>query len=935
MALSNTNQQLNEYLTVREAAEYLGVSPWTLRNWDKNGKLKPMRHPMNGYRIYRHDELAAILEASPSQHVCANDLAPAVDLIPAGQAEHIVQFYDQPETLIDSASAFILTGLEQGFAGIYIARKTFRDAIEKTLGERGIHVADVLAQGQLVRLDAEETLARFMVDGMPNRQRFQEALGGIIAPLVDRYGSLHAFGEMVALLWEQGNRQAAIRLEELWNELSQTHAFSLLCAYPLKGFTGAGEEEQLDHVCHSHSRVIPMERYAQLKSSEERLREVLRLQQKANSLEAEIEHRKEAEKSLMKREHELSDFFENAAEGIHKVGADGIILWANKAELDFLGYAPEDYIGHHIAEFHVDQDAIKDILQRLQNNETLNGYEARMRSKSGAIKYVMINSNGYEEDGKLVYTRCFTRDITEQKLNYEAQALLAAVVESSQDAILSITLDGTVLSWNSSAERLYGYTAEEMVGKSVMAIIPPDRLDEEYFILEKLRNGERIEHYESIRRAKNGQLIDVALTVSPVRDSQGNIIAASKVARDITEQKRIQRELREALERAKAASIAKSDFLANMSHELRTPLNAVIGLANLLQTPSIPWEKQREFTKTLQMSAQQLLDLINDLLDVSKLETEQMQLENIPFQVEEILAEIVSIHAVKAKEKGIELIMLPQAGIRAGVVGDPLRFRQILMNLVSNAIKFTEQGSVVVKTACEEQADGKMLIRIEVQDTGIGIGSDKLDSIFNKFTQGDTSITRKFGGSGLGLTITKTLTEMMGGTIQVQSSLGEGSCFTIAIPFAKRDDVIAKGPSATPAPAAHPHLHCHVLLVEDYPANILVATTVLQQLGCTYDIAKTGKEALALIQEKSFDVVLMDVQMPEMDGFQATRLLRQWEKEKGKRRTPVIGMTAHALRGDKERCLEIGMDDYISKPFQPEDLEQKLATITACFSAAI
>jgi PAS domain S-box-containing protein len=253
-----------------------------------------------------------------------------------------------------------------------------------------------------------------MVDGFPDRVRFEDSVGDVVRRMADRGGRIHAFGEMVALLWAGGHRDAAIRLEELWNELGKAHRFSLFCAYPMAGFSDGSTAQALSGVCNCHSRVIPGESYHAADSPHERLQAIVLLQQKAQSLEAEIEHRKEVEKALQARERELADFFENGTEGLHKVGPDGTILWANKADCSLLGYSIEEYIGHSVAEFHADADVIDDMLQRLQRGESLENFPARLRCKNGTFKHVLVNSNACFEDGKFAYTRCFTRDISHQ-----------------------------------------------------------------------------------------------------------------------------------------------------------------------------------------------------------------------------------------------------------------------------------------------------------------------------------------------------------------------------------------------------------------------------------------------------------------------------------------------------------------------------------------
>lgn len=376
------------------------------------------------------------------------------------------------------------------------------------------------------------------------------------------------------------------------------------------------------------------------------------------------------------------------------------------------------------------------------------------------------------------------------------------------------------------------------------------------------------------------------------------------------------------------AAQAKTEFLANMSHELRTPMNAIVGLTNILLMKEFPPEQRREYIKTMQLSSHQLMQLINDLLDITKFETPHIELESIPFTPEELIDEVFTMQGLRASEKGILLTKGEQKNANTTLLGDPLRIRQVLMNLVSNAIKFTEKGMVIVSTQCRPgQQNGYMDVTVAVQDTGIGIPKEKLGLIFEKFTQADSSITRQYGGTGLGLSISKTLMELMGGTIQVDSKEGHGSCFTITVSLPK----YAGDPVFKPAKNAmedHPHKNtiCHVLIVEDNKENILVAASLLESFGYTYEVANNGLEAVAELKRngKKYDLILMDVQMPDMDGFEATRWIRNQEHYINPD-IPIIGMTAYALAGDKERCLDAGMNAYIAKPFGQRELADVIA----------
>ncbi|HEY4231839.1 MAG TPA: ATP-binding protein [Lacipirellulaceae bacterium] len=416
MTRLNSGPNFRDCLSVSEAAEFLGVSKATLRNWDRNGKLKPRRHPHNDYRIYLHEDLAAILRSADLSTASEDQFAPPVDWTAMGDSEHFVQFYESDEFLVESVSDFVSAALSGGDASIVIATTEHRNALQRTLVARGLDVAAAIEAGHYLVLDAAEALSRFMIDGAPDAKRFNDTIGEVISQLSNGGRGIHAFGEMVALLWEAGNRDAAARLEQLWNDLQKQQRFKLFCAYPIAGFDDESDAAQFRDICGCHSQVIPSESYSNSGSRDQRLREITLLQQKAQSLEAEIVHRQEIEELLCVRQRELSDFFENAIEGLHKVGPDGTILWANKAEYNLLGYTAEEYIGHSITEFHADAEVIADMLGKLQRGETLENHPARLRCKNGSIKHVLVNSNACFEDGEFAYSRCFTRDVTQQYL---------------------------------------------------------------------------------------------------------------------------------------------------------------------------------------------------------------------------------------------------------------------------------------------------------------------------------------------------------------------------------------------------------------------------------------------------------------------------------------------------------------------------------------
>jgi two-component system, sensor histidine kinase and response regulator len=641
--------------------------------------------------------------------------------------------------------------------------------------------------------------------------------------------------------------------------------------------------------------------------------------------------------------------------------------------------------------------------------------------------------------------------------------LLATIVEQSSEAIWTKDLGGNITSWNSGAAAMFGYTPAEAMGRALDA--GESTPEEEHARMRRLMAGEKFS-YDARAMTKSGTAIDIQVAVAPLLDDGNQCIGSIAVARDVTQHKRSEEALRLAREAAELANHAKSSFLARMSHEIRTPMNGVLGMTELLLETGLT-STQRKYAETVQRSGKNLLGIINDLLDFSKIEAGKLELENVDMDLRRTMEDIVELLAERAHVKGLELACSIPADLMTHVRGDPLRLGQVLTNLVGNAIKFTEQGSVVVRAAGVEDTAASVTVRFEVSDTGVGISPEAQSRIFEEFAQADGSTTRKHGGSGLGLAISKQLVEMMGGNIHVESALGAGSTFWFTTRFEKQaapsqqdsrsvpigvltgvralivessainrgilyaqmsswemtirvaespkqaiellaqaaarsvpydialidlgmpgmdalelartiraradlgnmplvmltrrhadirsardagfdaclvkpvrqtvlyeclvnamagrpQETVAAPAVSKPASTAPAATGGNILLVEDNLINQQVALGILQIQGYGVTVANNGSEAVDAHAQSAFDLILMDCHMPEMDGFEATAEIRRREQASSGRRVPIVALTANAMAQDREECLNAGMDDYLSKPFSIQTLQDML-----------
>ncbi len=532
----------------------------------------------------------------------------------------------------------------------------------------------------------------------------------------------------------------------------------------------------------------------------------------------------------------------------------------------------------------------------------------------------------------LIGTDNTARKLVEQEQQQSDQRLrdqqfyTRSLIESNIDALMTTDPAGIITDVNKQMEALTGCTRDELIGAPFKdCFTDPDRAEAG---IKRVLNEKSVTDYELTARARDGKQTVVSYNATTFYDRNRTLQGVFAAARDVTERKRFEQELQLAKAAAESASRTKSDFLASMSHEIRTPMNAIMGIADLLAKTSLTPE-QDKYVQIFRRSGDNLLNLINDILDLSKVEAAQLDLEQTGFSLGDHLEKVIEMVLPRAQEKSLVLLCEIAPSVCNDLVGDPTRLRQVLLNLLGNAIKFTESGHITLTVEPDRDCTVPTALRFTVTDTGIGIADEKLASVFERFAQADSSTTRRFGGSGLGLTISKRLVELMGGRIWVTSEIGNGSTFGFAVPF----EIWATANRPVGAPIGTgsnaPLQPLRILMAEDSPDNCTIALAYLEDTPYQIDVAETGLIACEMFKAGHYDLVLMDRQMPVMDGLTATRKLRAWEKASGRTPTPIIALTASALKGDRETCLAAGCTAYLTKPIKQDVLLQAIRDYTA------
>ncbi len=637
----------------------------------------------------------------------------------------------------------------------------------------------------------------------------------------------------------------------------------------------------------------------------------------------------------------LAAIIDSSDDAIVSKDLTGIVTSWNKSAERIFGYTAAEMIGHPILLLLPNErrDEEIEILAKIRRGERLDHFETIRRRKDGQLIDVSVTiSPVHNAEGEIVGASKVARDITEQRRASEAGLLLAAIVNSSDDAIVSKNLNSIITSWNAAAQRIFGYTPEEAIGQSVVMLVPADRRDEEPRILERLRRGERVDHFETVRVRKNGELIPVSLTISPVKDATGRVIGASKIARDISEIKRLASERdqllqseRAARSQAENANRQKDDFLATVSHELRTPLNAIVGWTQVLKESAGNPDEVQEAITIIERSAQAQAQLIDDLLDLGRITSGKMTLDVQPIEIGTVVQDAIAAVQRTADLKGIRLRTIINSGGGA-MMGDKQRLQQVLWNLLANSIKFTPKGGHVVVTVARVNSQ----MEIAVADTGRGITADFLPHVFERFRQADASTTRQQGGLGIGLALVKHLVELHGGSVLAESpGLERGATFTIALPVQAAHAAVDLAESTVSAPVesrpSEDLSGIKVLAVDDDRDSLHVVKRILVSRHAEVEIAASAEEAWKIFPMFRPDVVLSDIGMPGHDGYEFIRRIRQFP---GGSSVPAAALTALARSDDRMRALHAGFQTHVAKPIAPNELVAVVRSLAALRPAA-
>jgi PAS domain S-box-containing protein len=652
------------------------------------------------------------------------------------------------------------------------------------------------------------------------------------------------------------------------------------------------------------------------------------------NLMIEQEQRKSIQQALVVSQERHRFVVQNLLEGIILTDLEGRITFTNKGMEILTGYSNEELHGQLVYNLLTNAEQIKIAEQNTgQRKKGLSDdYTMELTHKTG-VKWIgrIITSPYKNPEGMIIGTMGAITDITAQQSAEikvrESELMLRKIIDASLDAVINIDAKGNVIAWSNQATKIFGYTREETLGKKMGDFIVPlrHRRAHDQGMEHFLRTGEGPvinQRIEITGLDKSGREFPIELSISPI-EMDGEFFFSSFV-RDITKSKKAKQELISAKQTAEQAQLAEQQFLANMSHEIRTPMNAVIGMTHLLYETN-PTGAQKEYLDSLRFSADSLMGIITNILDLSKIEANELEFEKRTFNLVELLTSLQQTIQFKVREKPISVVLDVDPRIKNHLTGDSVRLNQILTNLLGNASKFTHHGTIGVYAKLIAATGGQYIIQFQVHDTGIGIAAENISKVFENFKQANVKITRKFGGTGLGLTIVKQLVELQGGSINVESLKGKGSTFSIVLPF-KDSGVLQTEVSIkenSEQLISNKLKATNILVVEDNSMNQQLIIKILELWGCPFEIASDGFIALEKTKEKKYDIILMDIHMPDMDGCETTVKIREDPQNKNQE-SIIIALTAAALLDEKNRALESGMNDFLTKPFSLQQLKMHL-----------
>jgi PAS domain S-box-containing protein len=697
------------------------------------------------------------------------------------KGEHVVQFYQKESFLLDTVSDFMRAELGSDTACILIATSAHREALTVRLRAKQIDPSS--AQGTYLALDAASTLAQILVDSELSPERFASVIGSIIKQQAAGQQRMRIFEEMTTLLWQQGNQAVALRLETLWNDVCKTEpACSVLCAYSMSLFVGPGHEKSFIQVCDLHARIIPHESYSEDARSEVRQRAISLFQQKAPTFDVELSGHRAMEERLRISEERYRRLFETSTDGILMVDPRrGLIVDANPSMLRLLRSPREQVIDQQLWQVGLmsDQSNQQAFLQRAQEDRGPHSEITQLIRKDGHSRFIEWVSTPFQVEGQAML-QCHVRDITDRKQAEEGLLYLAAIVSSSDDAIIAKDLDGTITSWNPAAERLYGYSAQEIVGQPITLLFPPDRQNEFTQIMERIRRGESVKHYETTRVCKDGNYVHISLTISPIKNSSGTIIGSSGIGRNISERIELEQQW--------------EAFLNLVSHELKTPLTALEGNMQLAQrritrllsqAGQFTAEHQRWLEDVLamlirtQQPLRTLQRLINDLLDISRLWRDKVELHFAVFNLTRLVKETVEGYQAVHANRVITLD-LPQQEL-IPVHADQDRIQQVLSHYLTNALKFVPE-SLPIQVGITLAGS---TVRVWVQDQGQGLTQEQQKHVWKRYYRVPELPVQEGWkeGLGLGLYICQEFIHRQQGEVGVESTLGQGATFWFSLPI--------------------------------------------------------------------------------------------------------------------------------------------------------